>query len=268
MIQSWLKQIISLTYSHINKPPPPFSHGKKWVFVGKKLNRLADACRDKYREQCEDYSKGRWKDEETEALKNIIREHLGVPPSTTMVETGKMVSDQGISLPWEAITKRMGTRSRLSCYKKFQKMANLLSPSDRKIVEKRQSKSSKARKKSAAAAATAATPDAHTFVEDDDNNMNAAGDIDMDLLSELIATGASRSSEVDWNALHIDDAQNRWHALIGEWQQQEGEEETDEALTSLPLFELAQLLLDRKSSARAAETVEAVDLPNPSTLLV
>lgn len=36
-----------------------------------------------------------------------------------------MVEEQGIQIPWSTISKRMGKRSRLSCFKKWQKMTGL-----------------------------------------------------------------------------------------------------------------------------------------------
>jgi hypothetical protein len=41
-----------------------------------------------------------------------------------------MVEEQNIQIPWSTISKRIGKRSRLSCFKKWQKMAGLLSASD------------------------------------------------------------------------------------------------------------------------------------------
>lgn len=51
-------------------------HGKKWAMIQAKLNRSADSCRDKHREMSDEYIKGRWKDDETELLKRIIREQV------------------------------------------------------------------------------------------------------------------------------------------------------------------------------------------------
>jgi hypothetical protein len=47
--------------------------GKKWSLIQGKLNRSADSCRDKYREMNVEYVKGRWKDQEVERLKALIR---------------------------------------------------------------------------------------------------------------------------------------------------------------------------------------------------
>lgn len=112
------------------------SLGKKWSAIQAKLNRSADSCRDKYREMSDEYVKGRWKEEETEALQKLIRDHLNQATGgatagvTDMKELGKMVEDQGIQIPWSEISKRMGKRSRLSCFKKWQKMTGLFSASD------------------------------------------------------------------------------------------------------------------------------------------
>jgi hypothetical protein len=104
--------------------------GKKWAAIQAKLNRSADSCRDKYREMSDEFIKGRWKEQETESLKRAIREQLNVGPETDMKELGRMVEERGIQIPWSTISKRMGKRSRLSCFKKWQKMSGLFSPSD------------------------------------------------------------------------------------------------------------------------------------------
>ncbi|EEC45970.1 predicted protein [Phaeodactylum tricornutum CCAP 1055/1] len=104
--------------------------GKKWSSIQSKLNRSADSCRDKYREMSDEYVRGRWKESETEILKRLIREHLNVEPTTDMKTLGKMVEDQNIQIPWSTISKRMVKRSRLSCFKKWQKMTGLYSPAD------------------------------------------------------------------------------------------------------------------------------------------
>ena len=96
--------------------------GKKWASIQQKLNRSADACRDKYREMSDDYVKGRWKENETEMLKRLIREHLNADPTADIKELGKHVEAEGIKIPWSVISKRMLKRSRLSCFKKWQKM--------------------------------------------------------------------------------------------------------------------------------------------------
>lgn len=51
--------------------------GKKWAAIQSKLNRSADSCRDKHREMSDEYIKGRWKEQETEQLKRVIREQVG-----------------------------------------------------------------------------------------------------------------------------------------------------------------------------------------------
>ncbi|GAX10256.1 Myb-like DNA-binding protein REB1 [Fistulifera solaris] len=96
--------------------------GKKWSAIQAKLNRSADSCRDKYREMSEEFLKGRWKDEETVELQKYIREFLNAKPDADMVSLGKIVDRQGIQIPWSTISKKLGNRSRLSCFKKWQKM--------------------------------------------------------------------------------------------------------------------------------------------------
>ena len=78
----------------------------------------------------DDFIKGRWREQETELLKRYIREQLNADPNADMKDLGKLVEAQGINIPWSAISKRMGKRSRLSCFKKWQKMTGLTSPAD------------------------------------------------------------------------------------------------------------------------------------------
>lgn len=108
--------------------------GKKWSNIQSKLNRSADSCRDKYREMSDEFIKGRWKEEETATLQRLIREQLNnqtkgaTAAIEDMRELGKLVEETNIQLSWSVISKRMGKRSRLSCFKKWQKMTGLFSP--------------------------------------------------------------------------------------------------------------------------------------------
>jgi Myb-like DNA-binding domain len=108
--------------------------GKKWSNIQSKLNRSADSCRDKYREMSDEFIKGRWKEEETATLQRLIREQLNnqtkgaTAAIEDMRELGKLVEESNIQLSWSVISKRMGKRSRLSCFKKWQKMTGLFSP--------------------------------------------------------------------------------------------------------------------------------------------
>lgn len=115
----WSQDEVKLLLDMVNR------YGKKWSAIQSKLHRSADSCRDKHREMSSDYVKGRWKDAETELLKRLIREHLRANPSADIVELGKRVEAEGMIIPWSAISKKMGKRSRLSCFKKWQKMTGI-----------------------------------------------------------------------------------------------------------------------------------------------
>jgi len=95
------------------------------------INRSADSCRDKYREINTDYVKGRWKDDETETLKNLIREQLNASHDAEMTDLAKEVEEKQIVMPWSAISKKMVNRSRLSCFKKWQKMTGQGEPASK-----------------------------------------------------------------------------------------------------------------------------------------
>jgi hypothetical protein len=110
-----------------------------------------------------------------------------------------------------------------------------------------------------------------TAVEHPDAPTSATGatsgttqhDYDVYLLSVLASSGITRSDEVAWEGLQIDHAQKRWQVLVQEIQS----EGSGNDLVGLSLSGVAQVILDRKTSAKmAAETVEAVNLPTPETL--
>lgn len=264
--------------------------GKKWSSIQAKLNRSADSCRDKYREMNTEYVKGRWKENETELLKRIIREHLRADPNADIKELGKMVENEGIIIPWSNISKRMGKRSRLSCFKKWQKMTGLYSPCDQtklpadgktipgpsadavaaiegalKVEDGTAGVSTEAHNAPTAGAAAAAMAAATQVV-----NLTTAPttpeDIDLHILSAVANSNASR--EMDWSVFvggEISDPQGRWNTMVDEWQDEDSE--AGELLTKLRMCEVAQILLERKQQQQgaakmAAETVEAVDLPD------
>ena len=235
--------------------------GKKWAHIQAKLNRSADSCRDKYREVDDTFVRGRWKENETEQLKRLVREYLRVDPAADMKEIGKMVYQEDIKIPWSVISKRMGKRSRLSCFKKWQKLTGLYSPCDmhrtgaspstgsRLPTPQQQLPTSSREDVATEKDATAAA-----------RNTEEPGDPDVYLLSELVSLEVVKGTEVQWEDMRIENAEERWFELLEEWQSTI----MDDSLLALPIAEIAQRILDRKTSAqRAAETVEAVDLPNP-----
>jgi len=122
--------------------------GKKWSAIQSKLNRSADSCRDKFREMSSDYVKGRWKEGETEILKRLIREYLKADPHADIKELGRKADIDGTVIPWSTISKRMGKRSRLSCFKKWQKMTGLYSPSDQHKISAEQQQQQQATSRS------------------------------------------------------------------------------------------------------------------------
>jgi len=278
--------------------------GKKWAHIQAKLVRSADSCRDKYRELDDSFIRGRWKENETEQLKRLIREYLRVDPTADMKGVGKMVEAEDIKIPWSVISKRMGKRSRLSCFKKWQKMTGLYSPCDMhrihipidstNNVEHLHPNSQLTNNKHFDAISPildegvpatdpksqlhanvmAALPSGHPSSADTATtslgggsvvgkipicNTDETGDIDVYLLSELVSLDISKASDMSWEDLRVENAQERWYELLEEWQSSI----MDDSLLALPISEIAQLILERKTNAqRAAETVEAVDLPN------
>ncbi|CAJ1966858.1 unnamed protein product [Cylindrotheca closterium] len=244
--------------------------GKKWASIQQKLNRSADSCRDKYREMNDDYVRGRWKENETETLKKLIRDHLDADPNADIKMLGKMVENEGIKIPWSIISKRMGKRSRLSCFKKWQKMTGLYAASDpyKKAIaaDKQPQDVDDVKAGHAAATNVAVAAAAHLAVLPNPvpPSHQQTTDYDTFLLSELAQLNVTRASEINWDLIRLEGAEERWNELVEEWQTSNV---IDDSILSMPLSEIAQFMLERKTPAqRAAETVEAVDLPPPEAL--
>lgn len=56
----------------------------------------------------------------------VVVVQLNVGPDMDMKEVGRLVEEQGIQISWSVVSKRMGNRSRLSCFKKWQKMSGVI----------------------------------------------------------------------------------------------------------------------------------------------
>lgn len=87
-------------------------HGTKWAKIAPMLNRTSESCYDKYRECQKDYKTGDWDKAETERFQTIIDEFTN--------KNGK--DKESSQLPWTVISERMGNRSRLACFAKWQIM--------------------------------------------------------------------------------------------------------------------------------------------------
>lgn len=253
--------------------------GKKWSMISAKINRSADSCRDKFREMDDTFVRGRWKDEETERLKTLIREHLQMDHTADMKDLGKMVEQEGLKIAWSVISKRMGNRSRLSCFKKWQKMTGIYSPSDQELVApslvRQQLQQQQERFDNGNSIKDEKSVDQQTLVDAQaaltagsaaaiaGGMVNSEADLDLILLSELAESNASRSLDIDWESLRVENAQERWQMIVEEFQSNTA----DDSVLAMALSDIAQHILDQKTSAqRAAETVEAVDLPAPESL--
>jgi hypothetical protein len=249
--------------------------GKKWSTIQQTLGRTADSCRDKYREINSEYIKGRWKENETELLLRLIREQLKVDPNTEVAEMANMVESQQIVLPWSTISKQIGKRSRLSCFKKWQKLTGA-------VLSKRAAQTSRA---------------VHTQIslneeEDGDEGPQikrrktdtvVKEEIDprVALLQCLVDLEVKRPQEVSWASLDMKFPKSRY--LFDDWLDAHAASTQDDSILDLPISEAAKVLLlhseettkssttttdqeqqhdNFESAAKiAAETVEAVDIP-------
>jgi hypothetical protein len=96
-------------------------HGKKWVKIQNKLNRIADSCRDKYRECHMDFKKGEWGEEETRLLEKHVRDVLKLKEDVNMYQVEEMIQrdPEKYRIPWDKVSKLMENRSRLSCFRRY-----------------------------------------------------------------------------------------------------------------------------------------------------
>lgn len=274
--------------------------GKKWSAIQSKLSRSADSCRDKYREMSKDYIRGRWKEGETEILKRLVREHLRVDPNADVKELAKMVSREGIVIPWSIISKRMGKRSRLSCFKKWQKLTgqdetgsgsgrgNKRGPPRKRQRTVPQPSSAPTAGAAAAAAAyakahantanttsVAPAPSTETvaniMVESSTATVAAQAsaehvtsttlaEYDLALLSSLATSSAVRPVDIDWNSLKHPTGDAR-----ARWQTiLDGLPESFGGMLGIPLSDLARLLLERtKDAKKQVGAVDVVPTKNP-----
>uniref|UniRef100_A0A6T7HTI9 Myb-like domain-containing protein n=1 Tax=Attheya septentrionalis TaxID=420275 RepID=A0A6T7HTI9_9STRA len=253
--------------------------GKKWSTIQQTLGRTADSCRDKYREINSEYIKGRWKENETELLLRLIREQLKVDPNTEVAEMANMVESQQIVLPWSTISKQIGKRSRLSCFKKWQKLIGIgvskraahtsravhiqvphnADEDDREEEEEEEEPQVKRRK-----------TDVAVVKEDVDPRVA--------LLQSLVDMEAKRPQEVSWASLDMKFPKSR--DLFEEWLDAHAASTQDDSILDLPISEAAKVLLQAEETTKpttttsttdhdnfesaakiAAETVEAVDIP-------
>ena len=104
-------------------------HGKSWKKVGAMLGRMAEDCRDRYRNYivCGDNrTVGEWTQVEEERLTEAVNEckaAMREQAIDTSAEPADAEEEYGKLLNWSAVSEKMGkTRSRLQCHYKWRKM--------------------------------------------------------------------------------------------------------------------------------------------------
>ncbi|KAF9288326.1 RNA polymerase I enhancer binding protein [Mortierella alpina] len=89
-------------------------HKGQWTVIGQELGRMADSCRDRYRNHLKDQDtmkSGTWAPEEDEKLLSIMQELAVQQGKSTILESTHM---------WTLISEKMGgTRSRHQCRHRF-----------------------------------------------------------------------------------------------------------------------------------------------------
>lgn len=281
--------------------------GKKWSVIQSKLYRSADSCRDKYREMDSKYVRGRWNREEIEQLQRVIREQLRVDSSYSMKELAKYVESEGIVIPWSIVSRKLGSRSRLSCFKKWQNMAKDASHAASTLMEMRHpllpantateqpfaSTSDSQRQKlisfteqplqseqlkSPTSQQQLPAPQQDVLPHDNTNTTipfsscdEEMDDDDIYLLQHIAESNAVRSTDISWTtALPGGGGLERWMSIFSNYYFNEDDEFNSEGRKkqqNLPISEVAKLLLEKRRS-KAAAAVEAVQLPNADALIV
>ncbi|KAK8206847.1 hypothetical protein M8818_004682 [Zalaria obscura] len=98
----------------------------KWTYVGAKVGRLAEDCRDRWVNHLSSLqvrNNGVWTQEEESALENAIRECLAALEDSGMEIDPDMPPESWIS--WSTVANKLGNRrNRLQCRMKYMKMSN------------------------------------------------------------------------------------------------------------------------------------------------
>eukprot|EP00977_Amphora_coffeiformis_P004406 scaffold936_cov106-Amphora_coffeaeformis.AAC.12 len=151
-------------------------HGTKWSKLALLLNRTPDSCFDKYRENKGDFERGPWTPAEMEKLKALVAEYTAKDPHQP--------------LPMAAISRKMETRSRLSCYfmwEKIQLKESLDDSNKKKGNQKAKSRPTPERTPSArvpeTTISTTSTTAAAADTYDDNHNDDNEGDDDSSSLT-------------------------------------------------------------------------------------
>jgi hypothetical protein len=197
-----------------------------------------------YREMSDDYVKGRWEDVETMELVSQIRcwlHHHTNGATSTLVDFGELaqlVDELKIQIPWSLISKRMGRRSRLSCFKKWQKLTG----------EAEVRAAFRAGNAAAAAAASSVTT----------STVNAASVHLAPESSSPRPTKRQKTEEDEEEEVAVPQEGEVDEQAVGD---QEEEEEVTEYI--VPMTEAHNNMVDTADEAElAAETVEALGLPD------
>lgn len=199
------------------------THGKKWAYIQKKLNRSADCCRDKYREMAnEKLQKGKWTDEESRLLLKHVRDALKVNDNVPLKQLQSMISlsrsvKGSVAFNWEVISSKMKNRSRLSCSGHFRNLCatanNARSPSNDVKIESKSEQSSNTSSSDRNKSASKGKTDESGKKES--NKMS----YEWDLLNTIASSNYNRETDVPWNTLRypLGDAKEKWCVLADEW---------------------------------------------------
>jgi hypothetical protein len=120
----------------------------------------------------------------------------------------------------------METRSRLTCFTKWKLLSKASTPSSAKKTQRRRKS-------------------LHADDSDTDNSDPTIHPLrnDIQLLTKIADSGASRESDYDWSSPHTSSsALQRWDQLVVEWHNQDLPTESQ---MSLPTHQIAKILLER-----------------------
>lgn len=250
-------------------------HGQKWASIENKLGRTAVDCRVKFFDATAKFERGKWSTPGIALLLQEVRAALGVPRRDMDVrEINQWTLERNSKIPWTAISYRVNRR-RVDCYFKWKQLTKR---SNRMALKLGLERTPMLRDSIKADLRTEYTrwkaeQDPHwrrKYAEDclrpllpREKSRADARREHVELLESLVASRATRASEVSWHALARggggEDAAPRdtWERLV--------DEHAAEGDLDLPLWTLARIVkgaVERAREDAATSEDEARETPS------
>lgn len=228
------------------------THGKKWAYIQKKLNRSADCCRDKYREVWNDnLQKGKWTEDESRLLIRYVRDALNVNDDVPLKDLQSLISQArsskgSIALSWEGISAKMINRGRLSCCNHFRQLCGAANSSrlHKPISTKVTSTTIKSSNSSSSNDMKCTSNGKNSLQGNESQDVGNKRSYEWELLNTIASSNYNRETDVPWNTLRypLGDAKEKWFTLADEWSLRHGCD-LDLVMEEKTVSELANIIL-------------------------